>query len=473
LQSQAEIAIKNTKEDYSKYLYYNFSGYQNTVEGTIFTALQCYELAGTFVEENSVDYLKNNSDLANIYVLNYELEKAKDIYYNTLEKAKENNYFRRQCYIYYALMTCHTKLNEYDKVIELAHKSIQLAAESNLNVPNGYSYHMLGQSYLALSNADPETYYLDTTVYTHSNNINTTATYLDSTNHYLDKGIEYSIEHNHSKELADNYFTMSYYYGAIGNRDKAKYYLEKAQKEKSYADNSKIDIKLAELWAADKNYTKAYFHLNNYVNHTSQKEKDEKKDLALATKIIKDSYNYKEQSQANLSMAKEKEIRLRNIITLALFGLLLIASTLIYVQKNRKKLKTLNKRIDDRNKELDQRNKVISQRNKALNKSNKELDILINKQKETIKYLDNFASVAAHDLKVPIRTASSFAGLLTKTSYDKLNDKEKESLKFIGTSIAKLSGMIDDLLSLSRLDCDLPQEREINLSCFKTSSRML
>ena len=444
---QAELALANTKEDYSKFVYYNFLGAMNTDQNNIFAALQSFELAEPYVDENSPDYIKNSLNIAYIYLANKEIEKAKYLFKNLLIKAKENNQLSYQSYIYYALMDCYFLTEDYFETINIAHESINHSLKNNLTVPEGYSYSKLGGSYLALSNADTINNYQNKSAdYNRINN--TSKAYLDSAKYYLEKGIEYSLENNDSRELGDNYFWIANYYKAIGNNDKTKLYLRKAQNE-DYYDKPEIDKELADLWAADNNYRKNSFHLNKYIDHMIQKEKDEKKDLALATKIIEDAYTYKKESQANLLIAKQKEERLRNIIAITIIGLILIASLLIYLQKNRKKLEALNKKIGQRRKEIGQRNK--------------ELDILINKQKETIKYLDNFASVAAHDLKAPIRTASLFAGSLTKISGDKLNDKERGYLKYISASVSQLSEMIDDLLSLSRLDSDLPEEKEVNL----------
>ena len=490
--SQAEKAITYAKDDYSRHIYYDFLGYKNSAGNNIFAAFLSLKLALNFVDNNGDDFLRTSHELAYIYLLNGEIEKAKDILIDLLKRAKEDNHKKMETYISWALMDCYIESDDYHAAIDLALESIERFSKYNLNVPEGYSYSIIGQAYLALYNMDS----VNRGTNKSTNNIlmdgvNISISYLDSTKHYLDQGIAFSIKHNHSKELADNYTILSDYYKTIGNYEQAKLYLVKAQKEVSYFDNSVIDKNLSELWAADNNYNKAYSYLNKYTENKLQKEKEGKKDLALATKIIEDSYKYKEESQANILKAKQKEKRLQNIIAFTIAGLFLFASLLMYVQRNRKILKVLNKRIDDRNKELDLRNRELDQRNMELDQSNKaldlsnryldhsnraldlsnkdldqrnkELDISINKQRETIKYLDNFASVAAHDLKAPIRTASSFAGLLTRTSADKLNDKEKGYLEYIGTSVAQLSGMIDDLLSLSRLDSDLPVEKEVNL----------
>ena len=438
---QAEKALTDAKEDYSRFIYYTILGNKSIVENKIFTALQSLELAGTFVKENSENHLRNNTDLANIYLLTGEYEQAKNIYFSLLKNTEKNDFFTEQCYIYFGLMNCYYESGDYNESIRLAHKSIQFAAQKNLIIPIGYSYNTLGESYLALSNRNSNKNVQGKSTRDIPNKVS--LTYLDSAKYYLEKGIAYSLEHNQSKELADNYITISEYYKAIGNHEKVKLFLRKAQKEKSYYDNLMIDKKMAELGAADKNYSQAHFYLDKYTIGQLQIEENTKEDMVLATKIIEDSYSYKEDSEVRLSIAKQKEKRLQNIFILTIAGLVLFSVILTYIYKNRKKLELLNEQISQRNKEF---------------------DILINKQNQSIEYLDNFASMAAHDLKAPIRSVSAFADVLAETSADDLSEEGVEQLNFIGSSVSQLSTMIDDLLSLSRLDAKLPPPKEADLN---------
>lgn len=64
--------------------------------------------------------------------------------------------------------------------------------------------------------------------------------------------------------------------------------------------------------------------------------------------------------------------------------------------------------------------------------------------------LENFAYIASHDLKAPLRTVSSFAYLLKNSAYDSMDDKSKEFLNIISESSKKMQILIDDLLTFSR-----------------------
>ena len=66
--------------------------------------------------------------------------------------------------------------------------------------------------------------------------------------------------------------------------------------------------------------------------------------------------------------------------------------------------------------------------------------------------LQQFAYVASHDLQEPLRMVSSYLGLLESRSREGLDDSSKEYLDFAMDGAKSMQGMIDDLLSYSRVD---------------------
>lgn len=71
---------------------------------------------------------------------------------------------------------------------------------------------------------------------------------------------------------------------------------------------------------------------------------------------------------------------------------------------------------------------------------------------ESNSQLENFAFIASHDLKEPLRTISNFSQLLAKRYQDKLGDDGKEFIEFISNGAKKLNRMINDLLLYSRVN---------------------
>lgn len=65
--------------------------------------------------------------------------------------------------------------------------------------------------------------------------------------------------------------------------------------------------------------------------------------------------------------------------------------------------------------------------------------------------LENFAYIASHDLKAPLRTVMSFSQLLQKNHYGFLDDKGKQYLDIISTASQDMICLIDDLLKYSEI----------------------
>ncbi len=66
--------------------------------------------------------------------------------------------------------------------------------------------------------------------------------------------------------------------------------------------------------------------------------------------------------------------------------------------------------------------------------------------------LEHFASVAAHDMKSPLRSIVGFLSLLKKNHEDKLDDSAKEYIEFTLQNATHLSKLISELLAYSKIE---------------------
>jgi len=96
------------------------------------------------------------------------------------------------------------------------------------------------------------------------------------------------------------------------------------------------------------------------------------------------------------------------------------------------------------------------------------IDQLNSKNKELEKYissnlnLENFAQIASHDLKSPLRTIRSFAQLLIKDIYEIIPQKNRAYLDIINKSSENMSNLIDDVLSFSKIESEKPNIQKIS-----------
>jgi len=70
------------------------------------------------------------------------------------------------------------------------------------------------------------------------------------------------------------------------------------------------------------------------------------------------------------------------------------------------------------------------------------------------KELEEFAFVASHDLKEPLRKISNFTGLLEKRYRGKLDEKGDAYIHYVVDGAARMERLIDDLLTYSRIGRD-------------------
>ncbi len=112
----------------------------------------------------------------------------------------------------------------------------------------------------------------------------------------------------------------------------------------------------------------------------------------------------------------------------------------VNLKKTTTSVSNLEKEVAEREKAeraLQAANRFLSQASKKLEDSNRELQ--------------NFAYIASHDLREPLRKISSFGGLLKESLGANLNPDDQENLEFMVNGADRMNQMIEGLLVYSRL----------------------
>ncbi len=92
------------------------------------------------------------------------------------------------------------------------------------------------------------------------------------------------------------------------------------------------------------------------------------------------------------------------------------------------------------------------------------------KNKQLQKYIDsnlqleNFAHIASHDLKEPLRTIGNFSQILAKRLGNDLDGANKEYLEFILSGVKNMNRLVDDLLTYSSVNNNKDQVEEVDLN---------
>ena len=99
---------------------------------------------------------------------------------------------------------------------------------------------------------------------------------------------------------------------------------------------------------------------------------------------------------------------------------------------------------------LENNNLLLEEKNELLNGKNEEIRIK-NKQLEySNQDLQQFAYVASHDLKEPLRMINSYTKLLEKRYNDLFDESGKEFMFFVTDAVKRMGVLLDDLLDFSR-----------------------
>ncbi len=91
-------------------------------------------------------------------------------------------------------------------------------------------------------------------------------------------------------------------------------------------------------------------------------------------------------------------------------------------------------------------NKTLRKTEERLSESNKEMQKYIDLNVE----LEQFAYIASHDIKAPLRTIQGFASVLKKKFYHRAEESEKTFFDFIEKGVKSLNLLVDDLLEYSK-----------------------
>ncbi len=115
--------------------------------------------------------------------------------------------------------------------------------------------------------------------------------------------------------------------------------------------------------------------------------------------------------------------------------------------------------------QIEQQSDALKSFNTRLQEEIEAKNIIEEQLKKSNEQLKRFVYVASHDLKEPLRSIGSFTYLLEKELGENLKETSKEYLSFVSGGVKRMSVLLDDLLSYSRVEnaTDFPKTT-INLN---------
>jgi signal transduction histidine kinase len=144
------------------------------------------------------------------------------------------------------------------------------------------------------------------------------------------------------------------------------------------------------------------------------------------------------------------------------------------MEEKAQELKQKNMEIEEKNRQMEEREITLLSLSEDLRARRKTLE----KQKEELsrsnKELDDFAFIASHDLKEPLRGIQNYANFLMEDYSDKLDEEGRKKLTTLGRLTKRLENLIDNLLHYSRLGrAELQLEEAEPLELLNQAQEML
>ena len=112
--------------------------------------------------------------------------------------------------------------------------------------------------------------------------------------------------------------------------------------------------------------------------------------------------------------------------------------------------------------------RALAEREAEIRRMNAELERRVAQRTEQLeamnRELESFAYAVSHDLRAPLRSMSGFSQLLQEAPSDHLDDKSRHYLTRINEASRRMSALIEDLLSLSRISRSELTPRPVDFS---------
>ena len=157
-----------------------------------------------------------------------------------------------------------------------------------------------------------------------------------------------------------------------------------------------------------------------------------------------------ESQQSSLLIEAQKLIATRRLLFISSVMTAFLALFSILLYKTYRRAKKYQRELKFKNLELQKNREIINEKNEALNARNEDLK--------------NFAYVAAHDLKAPLRTIGNFSKLFERKYGDQIHEDDSAWLSFIIDDSKRLSKMVDNILSYSNIKTNLSDREVIDLN---------
>lgn len=229
----------------------------------------------------------------------------------------------------------------------------------------------------------------------------------------------------------------------------------------------------AKLYELKGDYDNAYQYLQAYTNL---------KDTLLNEKSLEEmsdrKYLYETQKKEKQIELLQKDQKIGTLYKYIFGGstifLALLVGGIFYRYRMQQKTNALlaekNQEIAQQYEALEEANlkqleisRLLAEKNNELNDSHNKIKEQNEQLEESNESLNQFASVASHDLKEPLRMIGSYTKLIQRRYTSQLDDTAQEFMGYITDATTRMEALLNDLLAYSRVGTQAAPSEEVNL----------
>ncbi len=370
------------------------------------------------VEEDSMGIANSHYNIGTIFYYQLQYKKALESYLKAKEICDALN---REHTIYSclaALGAVHSKLKLHKESLDYNLRSLELAEKLNYKTGIAYAKGNIASNLVNQKNySKAEEYFRES--------IQLKTDLGDTYGHIGDK-----------VEIAKLYMKW-------GKAKKAKHYLEEAlisaQKLDSRGRQSEIYKNLSLVYDQLNQPLVAYKYNKKYVSLKdsllNEKTLEEMGQSKRRFDVQKSEHEIQMLKKGNELLAKNEEIRKQQFYLFAITSF----TFLMFILWNRNKLNYQNKV----NKLLEEKNQLLNSKNDEIHIKNKQLEL-------SNEDLQQFAYVASHDLKEPLRMINSYTKLLKRRYSSSFDEAGNEFMHYIVDAVERMEILLNDILDFSR-----------------------